>query len=468
MGEKKYEAAFAAALKGQLRLIFSCPGNSEIKVESVSRELRRLGCTNVYDMSKNGGKNWRDDWCTEAEDAQVGIQWEFDHPDFINSASCKKEAKYMEKLIGDRTMKLIVKWPTKWCKGKAEVIAKALIAGVSPPEAERLTDKWIKDQIQNADIKQNQQVVDDFCFAGHVPVRLADGTSKRFDELVKGDQVALPPGSEAAVATVLCIIETRCKLGRCDLVELPGGVAATPYHPVRDLAAEGVWCFPAELGVVTNTACNAVFNCVLDVGHQLILGEVGTQVAAPMCGHGFSDARGCVGHPYFGTNRIIDDLRAIDNGAAWSAGHMTFAHGWLKRDNENDKVSGLFPARLLQSKKDVVDVTRVLASIPGGIDYEPLKAWAHSIKGWELGTVDPPKDRSKIMPADPNHGFKLCNKEKCWQCNYIQNINAIMDYNMTEGKKTVFMAIEGGGEGCKWERGFLEDSFGELCVACVS
>merc|ERR1719210_9800 len=138
-------------------------------------------------MSKNGGKNWRDDWCTEAEDAQVGIQWEFDHPDFINSASCKKEAKYMEKLIGDRTMKLIVKWPTKWCKGKAEVIAKALIAGVSPPEAERLTDKWIKDQIQNADIKQNQQVVEDFCFAGHVPVRLADGTSKRFDKLVKGD-----------------------------------------------------------------------------------------------------------------------------------------------------------------------------------------------------------------------------------------------------------------------------------------
>ena len=110
---------------------------------------------------------------------------------------------------------------------------------------------------------------------------MADGAAKRVDQLRKGDSVATPAGP----ATVGCVVESLCANGAAELVALGDGLLITPYHPVRGGAA-GEWRFPHTMALRVSVPCAAVYNVVLDRGHEVAINGVQCVTLA----HGFADS----------------------------------------------------------------------------------------------------------------------------------------------------------------------------------
>jgi len=165
------------------------------------------------------------------------------------------------------------------------------------------------------------------CFHGNSLVSLADGTQKRAAEVVKGDRVKTAcRGSKSTQfegeATVLGVMKTIHEQGVVELVELPGGLQLTPWHPVR---ADGVWRFPADLAKKKKVPCDAVFSFVLDQGHVLLIDSwecIGL-------GHDLQDS--CVKHPFFGSQRVV---QALAKCPGWKEGLVQFKAGCFTRDSE--------------------------------------------------------------------------------------------------------------------------------------
>jgi len=165
--------------------------------------------------------------------------------------------------------------------------------------------------------------VDNGCFDGMCSVLLADESRKLVKNIRKGDYVATPNGP----TKVLCVIKFPCKNQTTDLVELEGGLKLTPYHPIR---VEGQWRFPCELAIATPKFCPAVFTFVLENFHILLIDGV----ECVTLGHDFTDD--VVKHPYFGSQRIIEDLKKM---SGWSSGLVT-VDGQFVRDPKTDMISG--------------------------------------------------------------------------------------------------------------------------------
>eukprot|EP00729_Bicosta_minor_P013066 gene13066-5709_t len=76
------------------------------------------------------------------------------------------------------------------------------------------------------------------CFDGDCLVTMALGAAaadtKRVRDIRRGDKVMTAGGG---AATVLCVVKTECPSGVAEMVQLPGGLKITPYHPVRLQAA---------------------------------------------------------------------------------------------------------------------------------------------------------------------------------------------------------------------------------------
>jgi len=94
------------------------------------------------------------------------------------------------------------------------------------------------------------------CFAGPCQVLMPNATTKRVDQIKKGDIVMTLSGKPAEV---VCVIKTVSADGMTDLVEL-GGLLITPFHPVK---IGDRWEFPCNLGEVQKRPCDAVYSFVL-------------------------------------------------------------------------------------------------------------------------------------------------------------------------------------------------------------
>lgn len=93
------------------------------------------------------------------------------------------------------------------------------------------------------------------CISGGCEVLLSDGSIKLMKEMVKGDKVSCNasfnnPQQRKFEATVECVVRTRCA-NKVEMVRFPGGLIATPWHPVYLLnqsksKSELEWVFPME------------------------------------------------------------------------------------------------------------------------------------------------------------------------------------------------------------------------------
>jgi len=164
------------------------------------------------------------------------------------------------------------------------------------------------------------------CFHGTCVVQMADGSLKKVNQISRGDRVVTPA---ITAAEVVCVVKTVCPQGTAQLVELPGGLLVTPYHPVL---VDGKWQFPCDLGETRERSCNAVYSFVLSEGHTMIINGV------PCVSLGHSFQGDVVQHPYFGSQKVVEDLKVMQG---WNSGFVQLQTGCMVRADNSSLVCSL-------------------------------------------------------------------------------------------------------------------------------
>jgi hypothetical protein len=193
------------------------------------------------------------------------------------------------------------------------------------------------------------------CFDGACLVRMADGsTERRVDALKRGDLLYHPctsststsPRAKSSTAQllqpsrVLCVVKTPIRHGKVRMVQLPGGLRITPYHPVRvagtGSAPQSRFVFPVDLAPAKEyTDCEAVYSFVLDQGHMMQINGVDCVTWA----HGFTE--GAAAHPFFGTEAVLHDLQRGDP-KGFASGLIVLNGANMARDPTTGLIVSLF------------------------------------------------------------------------------------------------------------------------------
>ena len=165
------------------------------------------------------------------------------------------------------------------------------------------------------------------CFHCNCKITMADGSQKILYKLNKGDCVqSVDQYNNITSANVVCVLEIKIKGGIREFVDLSDGLYITPWHPVK---YNGKWVFPADIKNPIICSSHSIITLVLDNhhigfinGHQCI-----------MLGHGFTD--GILDHPYYGTQRVINDLK---QNYAWNTGKVIVYDTDVKFIKEKNKI----------------------------------------------------------------------------------------------------------------------------------
>ncbi|CAF2458351.1 unnamed protein product [Rotaria sp. Silwood2] len=164
------------------------------------------------------------------------------------------------------------------------------------------------------------------CFYGECTVRLMNGTTKLIKNVLPGDRIA-PHGG-----VVNYVIKTKCQTNKAKMVVLDNGLIITAWHPIR---VNNQWIMPCSLvSAPTEISCEEVYNFALDQGHTMFVNDI----ECVTLGHGFKDD--VVGHAYYGTQRVIEDLRQLDNEQN-NSGIIEITQDILIRNKQTGLVSGL-------------------------------------------------------------------------------------------------------------------------------
>ena len=213
------------------------------------------------------------------------------------------------------------------------------------------------------------------CWIGACAVTLADGTTKRTDEIKAGDVVAVPSesGGPDGAAVVECVVVSRCADGAMDLIALPGGgPVITPWHPVRWATAgstrEGAkWAFPEDvIGAVRRRGqpCGAVYSLLLAGGATSARID---GIPAISLGHGIIGDTVAT-HPFLGDRRAING--ALGTLPGFERGRVILAPYAWARDPDTNCIAGIFPQLALPSGAE--DVGAVAAAAPQSLKAPAL------------------------------------------------------------------------------------------------
>lgn len=153
------------------------------------------------------------------------------------------------------------------------------------------------------------------CILASCLVETSDGIRKPLASLRKGDVLA-------SGARVECVILSKYA---GTLVRLGRSLVITPYHPVRT-RPDDEWRFPVDVDEITLVDVDAclVANLLLDAHHVVAVGGVECVTLA----HGLDD-NDVVKHPYYGTSRVVDDLKRLDG---WNDGLVVLNKFRVSRD----------------------------------------------------------------------------------------------------------------------------------------
>ena len=166
------------------------------------------------------------------------------------------------------------------------------------------------------------------CFTGDSLILLASQNQKLVANLTKGDEVLTlkdpyNPAHGFTTSKIVCILKTNIT-DKTNLVTLNNNLKITPYHPVL---AKGNWSFPNSLSNCTMQNCNAVYTIVLEHSHTFNLNGYW------VIGLGHNYKVGILAHDYFGSNKIIEDLKKLDG---WESGFITINPSYFIRDYVGD------------------------------------------------------------------------------------------------------------------------------------
>ena len=164
------------------------------------------------------------------------------------------------------------------------------------------------------------------CFHGNCTVLLANGSVKLVKDIRKGDVLKIPNESQA---TVIFAVKISRKNKGVSMVHFDNGLIITPWHPIR---IKNQWTFPRDIGHEIIVKCQEVYNFALDDGH--IINVNGIECVT--LGHNFKGE--VVEHTYYGTNKVLDDLRTIDTA---DDGFINLSANSIVRSTETELVSGI-------------------------------------------------------------------------------------------------------------------------------
>lgn len=146
---------------------------------------------------------------------------------------------------------------------------------------------------------------DNPCFSGDCIIQVQKNKYKTVRELLPNDTVySMDINGNFSISKIKFIIKTNCNNKKADLVSFKHGLLITPYHPI--LINNNEWVFPCDTnGIRKIIPCDAVYSLILDKNHIAFINFVPT-----IClGHGYK--KGILKHDYFGTHKVIDDIKKI-------------------------------------------------------------------------------------------------------------------------------------------------------------
>ena len=173
------------------------------------------------------------------------------------------------------------------------------------------------------------------CYTGDTLISMSDGRQKPVSLIRKGDKViTLSDPFNGCVqpdeATVICVVKTVYN-NPINLVDLGGGLKITPWHPIY---IDNEWVFPNSIQSPILTPIKEVYTLVLDKYHIAFADDI----ACICLGHNFKTDT-ILNHSYFGTDKVINDLKKLDN---WDNGEVIVNSSKYTRDNtEENLINGL-------------------------------------------------------------------------------------------------------------------------------
>lgn len=169
------------------------------------------------------------------------------------------------------------------------------------------------------------------CFTGNWKVLLKNGTTKSVKDIVQGD-IVVSNDSPTGYALITKVI--RLRVNSSFQMCSPDGIKGiTAYHPFwfSNPTRYRNWDFPTNSQILSKKsvmihAGEYMYDFIIDRGYSVAL-EEGFNVAC--LGHGCQDSA-VITHEYFGTHRVIDDLKDHE---AWNTGVITLDE-WIFVRNE--------------------------------------------------------------------------------------------------------------------------------------
>jgi len=168
------------------------------------------------------------------------------------------------------------------------------------------------------------------CFTGKWLVNMADGTNKAVQDIQPGD-IVISRNTINGTARVKCVLKLQIMYDML-MICLNGKDAITHFHPfyIDSDSNSNNWIFPEDYTSATHGAIAGeyMYDFILDSGHTVNM-QGGFNFAC--LGHGITTSA-VIRHAYFGTNRIIDDLKDHDD---WVKGYITLNEWRFIRNNDN-------------------------------------------------------------------------------------------------------------------------------------
>ncbi|EGR33000.1 von willebrand factor type a domain protein [Ichthyophthirius multifiliis] len=164
------------------------------------------------------------------------------------------------------------------------------------------------------------------CFEGNCLVYMFDNSFVKVKDVRKGFKIKAQDGQ---IHTVIAVIKILFEHGQIPLVQLKEGLLITPRHPIL---INGKWIKPDQIEKAQLIKCDSVYNFVLDKGHNILINNV----TCTTFGHGFKGEN--VHHDYFGTNKIISDLKKLKG---FQNGFVEIYNKQFLRDQFSQKTYGL-------------------------------------------------------------------------------------------------------------------------------
>ena len=168
------------------------------------------------------------------------------------------------------------------------------------------------------------------CCIGTSGVLMANKTIREIQDIKKGDLVfTCDPNNynETPISEVECLVYTE-SYGEEELLSTISNAATsltlTPYHPVINSVTDK-WIFPINISPPQVRKCRGVYTIVVKNRYPIIV--QGFTYAT--LGHHITGE--VIGHPFFGSDRVINDLKKINT---YDEGYVHLKKEDYKRENE--------------------------------------------------------------------------------------------------------------------------------------